>query len=71
MFVLPKITASQGTCTKISPIHTLIQQILGSHELVSHSFLTTPTQKYVKQFLDFLNLNHHANSSFYNFILKI
>ena len=35
MFVLPKITASQGTCKKISPIHTLIQQILGSHELVT------------------------------------
>ena len=36
---------------KVSSIHTLIQQILGSHELNSHAqFLTTPSQKSVKNF---------------------
>ena len=63
MFVLPKITASQGTCKKISPIHTLIQQILGSHELV------TPISDHnhpeiSETIFRFLNLNHHAKKQF-------
>ena len=37
MFVQPKLIASQSACKKISSISTLVQQILGSHELNSHA----------------------------------
>ena len=43
---------------KISSIHKLIQQILGSHELNGH------IQKSLKLVLVFLNLHQHAKNQF-------
>ena len=49
---------------KISSIHTLIHQILGSHELNDHACLTRPNQESLKKLLDFLNLHQHAKNQF-------
>ena len=61
---------------KISSIHKLIlkiHQVLESHELnkCPSLFLTTPTQKSLKQLLPLLNLHQHAKHSFFQFINEI
>ena len=48
---------------KISSIHKLIQQILGSHEL-NGPILITSTQKSLKLLSAFLNLHQHAKYQF-------
>ena len=50
-----------------------VYQILESHEIKNHAhFLTTPTQKLLKQLLALLNLHQHPkNRLFYLFILEI
>ena len=50
---------------KISSIHKLIQQMIGSRELNGHAHLViTSTQKSLKLLLAFLNLHQHAKNQF-------
>ena len=49
---------------KISSIHKLIQQILGSHELNDHThFWPGPPKNHLNNFL-LLNVHHHAKNHF-------
>ena len=70
---LPKNCCITVSTQKISSIHKLIQQMIGSCKLNGHAHLViTSTQKSLKLLLAFLNLHQHAKiSSFHQFILEI